>query len=145
MPPLLFFLFYMLIILLIPAKCVIGLVSSLKYKPGSDVPHVRSLQILGSISLFFSVYFLIMMSAGIKGSVIFGPTAILFYIVAVILFANSIANDVIIFLYMSDPTKQKITVRYSVGSVLINYVIYIGAYFLMASFLGKSLEKGLSV
>ncbi len=144
MPPLIFFLFYMILLLMIPAKCIIGLVSSRRITENNEASFTKVLVVVASISLFFSIYFFMMMSAGLKGSVIFGPTAIMCYIIAVSLFANSIANDIIALLYSADPESLKRPLRYSSGALLINFVIYIAAYFVMVIFLGKSLQVGLA-
>lgn len=145
MPPLTLLIIYLLTLLLIPVKISLAFISVRSIDTSKDeVRFARSLQVIGSVSLFFSLYFMILSAGGIKGAILLGPAAIVFNVVAFLLFAASITMDVTLFLYTANPIKLEKSLTYL---SYINgglYVTFFVSLITMGHFLQGPLQAALT-
>lgn len=143
MPPLLSTLIYLLLLLLLPVKILIGFLSVKKTDRFSRARSTTLLSIMSSISIFFCIYFLLLNAAGIKGSLILKKWGVIHHLTACFLFFTNIALDILLLLYTADPNVMADVTTIMLGIASGVYGLFWLTYIIYAMSLGTILQDRL--
>ncbi len=151
MPPFPLLLFYMILIILLIAKAIMALVSTVRSdstKRTEEAPLGTSLQVIASLSFVTSCFYFLLNAAGLKGSLPFGPAGFFHHLFACLLFLCSAVFDITLLLYSASPNtfKRRVDVTNICFTVLLvltalTYGIYsIYNYKTLQASLGERLQ-----
>lgn len=145
MPPLTLLIIYLLTLLLVTVKISFSFISVRSVHASTEtVRFDNTLKVMGSISLFFSLYFMILSAGGVKGAILLGPATILFNVVAFLLFATSVIMDVMLFLFTANPQKFERALKYVLYLIIGLYATFFASLIAMGHFLNGPLQAALT-